>query len=272
MSVKVKNIEWQVKDTSETDGYYIAHPVTDADVVNFSANGFNATNTQDAIIEVKGLIPDTVTANPTLAGTESNLTSIQIGSTKYAIPSGGGTADKLSFTGTDTDCFTTHQTDASFQGTSGWATYLIGNHGNGASYYNQIIRLPFWGAPEYERLEAGTRKGWYKFWTEENMSKKYYHNIKMYRSSYVFSFLLITSDASAYTSVSQINTALRNEGCTDQASAVIASGYASSDMYKIVGVFAPNTERIGVMYASNSGFGQSYLLNTDFTLIGDKVL
>lgn len=38
----------------------------------------------------KPTIPDAVVANPTLAGTESDLTSIQIGSTKYSIPSGGG--------------------------------------------------------------------------------------------------------------------------------------------------------------------------------------
>jgi hypothetical protein len=53
MSVKVKNIEWQVKDTSETDGYYIAHPTTDADVVSFTPpTGMTATNVQDAIEEV----------------------------------------------------------------------------------------------------------------------------------------------------------------------------------------------------------------------------
>lgn len=34
--------------------------------------------------------PDAVVANPTLAGTESNLTGLQVGSTKYKIPTGGG--------------------------------------------------------------------------------------------------------------------------------------------------------------------------------------
>lgn len=53
MSVKIKNTEWQVKDSSESDGYYINHPATDADVVNFtSPTGMVATNVQDAIEEV----------------------------------------------------------------------------------------------------------------------------------------------------------------------------------------------------------------------------
>lgn len=33
--------------------------------------------------------PTTVVANPTMAGTESDLTGLQVGDTKYAIPSGG---------------------------------------------------------------------------------------------------------------------------------------------------------------------------------------
>jgi len=34
----------------------------------------------------------TVVANPTLAGTEANLTGLQVGDTKYKVPEGGGTA------------------------------------------------------------------------------------------------------------------------------------------------------------------------------------
>ena len=34
----------------------------------------------------------TVVANPTLSGTEANLTGLQVGDTKYAVPQGGGGA------------------------------------------------------------------------------------------------------------------------------------------------------------------------------------
>lgn len=39
---------------------------------------------------VPNQLPDAVVANPTLAGTESYLTGLQVGSTKYKVPSGGG--------------------------------------------------------------------------------------------------------------------------------------------------------------------------------------
>ena len=71
--------------------------------------------------------------------------------------------------------FTWNQTSASFAGSdwySGWASYLISNHGDGSSYYNQIIALPFWGPPAYRRLEGGTAKGWYDFITDENSQDK----------------------------------------------------------------------------------------------------
>ena len=71
--------------------------------------------------------------------------------------------------------FTWNQTSASFAGSdwyNGWASYLISNHGDGSSYYNQIIALPFWGPPAYRRLEDGTAKGWYDFITDENSQDK----------------------------------------------------------------------------------------------------
>jgi hypothetical protein len=52
--------------------------------------------------------------------------------------------------------------------TGGWASHLISNHGDGSTYYNQTIIMPFWGAPYYMRKEGGVNTGPYKFWTEEN--------------------------------------------------------------------------------------------------------
>lgn len=79
-------------------------------------------------------------------------------------------ADKtraLKYTGTGSSEITAHQTDASYMGRSGWASYIICNHGNGSTYYSQTIAMPFWGSPIYRRLEGGTDKGWKKFYTEE---------------------------------------------------------------------------------------------------------
>lgn len=64
--------------------------------------------------------------------------------------------------------FTYYQESGSFAGYSGWAGYLISNHGNGSNYYNQTIITPFWGPPQYSRLEGGTFRGPYTFLSTEN--------------------------------------------------------------------------------------------------------
>lgn len=88
-----------------------------------------------------------------------------------SLPANGGNADSaraLRYTGTGNQEITAFQTDASYMGRSGWASYIICNHGNGSTYYSQTIAFPFWGSPIYRRLEGGTDKGWKKFYTEEN--------------------------------------------------------------------------------------------------------
>lgn len=92
-------------------------------------------------------------------------------SVNYANSAGSASsADKtraLKYTGTGSSEITAHQTDASYMGRSGWASYIICNYGNGSTYYSQTIAMPFWGSPIYRRLEGGTDKGWKKFYTEE---------------------------------------------------------------------------------------------------------
>ena len=92
-------------------------------------------------------------------------------SVNYANSAGSASsADKtraLKYTGTGSSEITAHQTDASYMGRSGWASYIICNHGDGSTYYSQTIAFPFWGSPIYRRLEGGTNKGWKKFYTEE---------------------------------------------------------------------------------------------------------
>ena len=53
--------------------------------------------------------------------------------------------------------------------TGSWASFLVSNHGDGATYYNQTIIMPFWGPPQYSRKEGGPQRGPYTFWTTENL-------------------------------------------------------------------------------------------------------
>jgi len=85
-------------------------------------------------------------------------------------------SNTLQYTGYNNGCFTVDQSSAdNWNGTgrNGWATYLICNHGDGSSYYHQILALPFWGVPQYQRMEGGSNKGWQTFWTTENLSLNY---------------------------------------------------------------------------------------------------
>lgn len=83
-------------------------------------------------------------------------------------------ANALASTGYGNDNFTWYQTSGEFAGNSGWASYLISNHGDGSNYYHQIIAIPFWDAPKYRRMEGSTSniKGWYDFITDENYTTK----------------------------------------------------------------------------------------------------
>ena len=87
------------------------------------------------------------------------------------VQSGSGTingkATQLFEHGYGSDSGTFYQTSGSFAGYSGWANYWIGNHGNGATYYNTVDIRPFWGPPKYSRLEGGTFRGPYNYVTNE---------------------------------------------------------------------------------------------------------
>jgi len=67
--------------------------------------------------------------------------------------------------------FSFNQESGTFAGYTGWANYFIGNHGDGSSYYNTVHIMPFWGVPQYSRLEGGTFRGPWTYWTTENMSQ-----------------------------------------------------------------------------------------------------
>lgn len=81
-------------------------------------------------------------------------------------------ANGLSSTGYGNGNLTYYQTSSEFYGNSGWSHYIIANHGNGETYYNYTIALPFWDVPKYKRLEGGTSDGWHTFITSENISSQ----------------------------------------------------------------------------------------------------
>jgi hypothetical protein len=82
--------------------------------------------------------------------------------------SGAAISNAVSITGYSSGAFSFFQGSGTFAGHTGWANYFIGNHGNGSSYYNTTHIMPFWGPPQYSRLEGGTFRGPYTYWTTEN--------------------------------------------------------------------------------------------------------
>lgn len=86
---------------------------------------------------------------------------------------------KLKIQGYGVSGLTFYQTPDSLQNApNDWASYIICNHGDGSSYYNQIIRMPFWGSPSYSRKEGGTNTPWYNFVTTENINIIPAHKIR----------------------------------------------------------------------------------------------
>lgn len=85
-----------------------------------------------------------------------------------SVTGSSATTSAVSSTGYGSTQLTWRQESGTFAGQTGWASYLISSHGDGATYYNQTLIMPFWGAPQYSRLEGGTFKGPYTFLTTEN--------------------------------------------------------------------------------------------------------
>lgn len=85
-------------------------------------------------------------------------------------------ADGVNMVGYGNNEFSFYQSSGTFAGHTGWANYFIGNHGAGSSYYNTTHIMPFWGPPQYSRLEGGTFRGPYTYWTTENLNPSDYSN------------------------------------------------------------------------------------------------
>ena len=103
------------------------------------------------------------------AGSLSSMAISQFSNNSGYITSGANVNGVYS-TGFGNGNFTWYQSPGGLQQYGGsWASFLVSNHGDGATYYNQTIIMPFWGAPQYMRKEGGTNRGPYTFWSTENL-------------------------------------------------------------------------------------------------------
>ena len=76
-----------------------------------------------------------------------------------------GNADRttgISYTGENDGCISAAQTSESFNNSeASWASYIICNHGNGTTYYHQMLRFPFFSDTiQLQRRVEGELKGW----------------------------------------------------------------------------------------------------------------
>lgn len=148
--------------------------------ISSTSNPHGVTATQVGLGNVTNESKATMFTSPTFTGTVSGITAAMVGAAtishthNYAgSASAGGAANGANAVynvGFGTNNFTWKQDAGTFVGHTGWASYLISNHGDGSNYYNQILIMPFFSAPRYTRMTGGTQSPVYDFITTENQS------------------------------------------------------------------------------------------------------
>jgi hypothetical protein len=136
------------------------------DLLNAKETAGAAAAVNTALSEEIGNLATAVTDNTTQISNNRTEITGKLGSSEKAANSHA--ADGVNIVGYGTGEFSFNQGSGTFAGHSGWANYFIGNHGSGSSYYNTTHIMPFWGPPQYSRLESGTLRGPYTYWTTEN--------------------------------------------------------------------------------------------------------
>jgi|GEM_PF-2984768 len=115
----------------------------------------------------------TIGGSLVLNGSQTVIHSGNIGSQSVSYATSAGSATSLPISGYGNASLTFYQTPSSFDGSpADWASYIIASHGDGASYYHQSLRLPFWGVPQYRRQMGSVSSvtSWYNFVTDENIA------------------------------------------------------------------------------------------------------
>ena len=107
---------------------------------------------------------DVITSNnigsQTVAKAETADSAITAGTATKAENSDRATG--INYTGESDGCISAHQTPESYNNSeASWASYIICNHGNGKTYYHQMLRLPFWSDTiQLQRRVNGELQGW----------------------------------------------------------------------------------------------------------------
>ena len=169
------------------------------------------------------------------------------GNSNYANSSGyagsSGSANALNSVGYGSGNQTWYQTPGTFAGYSGWASYIVSNHGDGATYYNQTIIMPFWGVPQYSRLEGGTFRGPFTFWTTENLNN-YAPNMNQYvRTSDSVTFSTVTASAFYESSDARLKTIVDEDYRVDSIVAIKPKFYQKNGKFE-VGYIAQEVEGV----------------------------
>jgi hypothetical protein len=101
--------------------------------------------------------------SPSLSGSGAS------GTWAINVTGSSGITNVMGSSGYGNGTHTWRQDSGTFAGYSGWASYLISNHGDGDTYYSQTIIMPFWSAPQYSRKQGSSAVvGPYTFLTTEN--------------------------------------------------------------------------------------------------------
>lgn len=137
-----------------------------ADWISAHANDAAAMNTQ--ITANKNDITALQTSVAGKANSSHTHTKSEITDFPTSLPANGGTADTatratgISYTDEDGGCISAKQVSTSFNNSAeSWASYIICNHGNGKTYYHQMLRLPFFEDKiQIQRRVAGKLQGW----------------------------------------------------------------------------------------------------------------
>ena len=110
--------------------------------------------------DLEELIPSGVVANPTLAGTEADLTGLQVGDTKYKVPEGGG-ALVVHVTATtieESTIYTCDKTAGEMYEAMQTGVVVIAPYTEDSSIYGGVCGLNIDGGGIYAFIIAGANK------------------------------------------------------------------------------------------------------------------
>lgn len=139
-------------------------PAYTAAEVGASATGH--THTKSQITDFPTSMPASDVSAWAKASTKPSYTAAEVGASAT-----GHTHGSITYSGVGTNVLSAYQTSNSYYGSSAdWASYLILNHGDGSSYYHQMLRVPFGGGLQSQVMQGGSFSGWRTYLDSTNWS------------------------------------------------------------------------------------------------------